>query len=282
MSADSMSADFVVRGRRPASRLGGAFARLMACASLCAAPAAFACEPADAALSGRYVSAAADSAASSAKSLQLNKDGSFRLLGVPVQGADFSGCWQRSDDIVVLVEGAAIDGEGIKRALPEPLTQADLKAVRTDGIDTLEQAVDAGLLPLGRQWANQPRRAGETVRVSVYEPRVGLAVGDAKAMLRLADGTVIEQAPTRGEDGQFEFASLPARAVVTAIGVRFPEQPDQPRWLTVSDPTKRLYLIEFDARALGAVQGGFITLSRRADGSLTSDFPDATRFKRAP
>ncbi|QWF16082.1 hypothetical protein [Lysobacter capsici] len=263
---------------RCSRRVRSAMAGSIVCVCVLAAPAAFACEPADAASSGRYVSAAAKPAAS----LQLNRDGSFRLLGVPAPGADFSGCWQRIGDAVALVEGLAIGGEGIKRALPEPLTQADLDKVRGDGIDTIKQAVDAGLLPLARAWANQPRRAGETLRVSVYEPRVGLAVGDARAMLRLADGQVIEQGPVPGDDGQFEFAGLPKRAVVKAIGVRFPEQPDRIRWLTVEDSTKVLYLIEFDARALGAAEGGGMTLTRQADGSLISDYPDATHFKRTP
>lgn len=267
--------DFAAHSSRS---LRSAIAGSIVCVSMLAAPAAFACEPADAASSGGYVSAAAKPTAS----LQLNRDGSFRLLGVPAPGADFSGCWQRIGDTVALVEGAAIGGEGIKRSLPEPLTQADLDKVRGNGIDTMQQAVDAGLLPLARAWANQPRRGDETVRVSVYEPRIGLAVGDAKAMLRLADGKVIEQSPVPGDDGQFEFASLPKRAVVKAIGVRFPEQPDRVRWLTVEDSTKLLYAIEFDARALGAGEGGGMTLTRQADGSLISDFPDATHFKRTP
>lgn len=255
-----------------------AMAGAIVCVWMLAVPAAFACAPADAASSGGYVSATAKPAAS----LQLNRDGSFHLLGVPVPDADFSGCWQRIGDTVALVEGLAIGGEGIKRALPQPLTQADLDKVRGNGIDTIQQAVDAGLLPLARAWANQPRRAGETVRVSVYEPRVGLAVGDARAMLRLADGKVIEQSPVPGDDGQFEFASLPKDAAVKAIGVRFPEQPERIRWLSVEGPIKLLYLIEFDARALGAAEGGGMTLTRQADGSLISDFPDATHFKREP
>lgn len=259
-------------------RLGSAIAGSVVCVAMLAVPTAFACESADAASSGRYVSAAAKPAAS----LQLNRDGSFRLLGVPAPGDDFSGCWQRSDGTVMLVEGAAIGGEGIQRMLPAPLTQADLDKVRGNGIDSMQQALDAGLLPFARAWANQPRRAGETVRVSVYEPRIGLAVGDAKAMLRLADGKVIEQSPVPGDDGQFEFANLPKGAVVKAIGVRFPESPDRVRWLTVEDSTKLLYAIEFDARALGAGEGGGMTLTRQADGSLISDFPDATHFKRMP
>ncbi|WP_157754144.1 hypothetical protein [Lysobacter capsici] len=273
-----MAMNFIGCAAHCSRRARSAIAGSIVGAAMLAAPAAFACALADAASSGRYVSAAAKPMAS----LQLNRDGSFHLLGVPAPGADFSGCWQRSGDTVALVEGLAIGGEGIKRALPEPLTQADLDKVRGNGIDTLQQAVDAGLLPLGRVWANQPRRAGETVRVSVYEPRVGLAVGEAKAMLRLADGQVIEQSPVPGDDGQFEFASLPKRAVVKAIGVRFPERPDRIRWLSVEDSTKLLYLIEFDARALGAAEGGGMTLTRQADGGLISDFPDAPHFKRLP
>ncbi|WP_152670123.1 hypothetical protein [Lysobacter capsici] len=273
-----MAMNFIGCAAHCSRRARSAIAGSIVGAAMLAAPAAFACEPADAASSGRYVSAAAKPTAS----LQLNRDGSFHLLGVPAPGADFSGCWQRSGDTVTLVEGLAIGGEGIKRALPEPLTQADLDKVLGNGIDTLQQALDAGLLPLGRVWANQPRRGSETVRVSVYEPRVGLAVGDAKAMLRLADGEVIEQSPVPGDDGQFEFASLPKRAVVKAIGVRFPERPDRIRWLSVEDSTKLLYLIEFDARALGAAEGGGMTLIRQADGGLISDFPDATHFKRLP
>lgn len=263
-------------------RARSAMVASIVCASMLAVPAAFACAPADKQLAGRYAAIDTSGTSNPQLQLQLNLDGSFRLHDVPSPGLEAAGCWQRSDDTVALMEGAATGGDGIKRTLPEPLTQADLDKVRGNGIDTIQQAVDAGLLPLARAWANQPRRAGETLRVSVYEPRVGLAVGDAKAMLRLADGKVIEQSPVPGDDGQFEFASLPKRAVVKAIGVRFPGQPHRVRWLTVDDSTKRLYLIEFDARALGAVEGGVMTLTRQADGSLRSDFPDATHFRRLP
>ncbi|MFQ6311866.1 hypothetical protein [Lysobacter capsici] len=277
-----MAMNFIGCAAHCCRRARSAIAGSIVGAAMLAAPAAFACAPADAALAGRYAAIDKSGKSNPQLQLQLNLDGSFRMHDVPPPGLEAAGCWQRSGDTVVLVEGLAIGGEGIKRALPEPLTQADLDKVRGNGIDTLQQAVDAGLLPLGRVWANQPRRAGETVRVSVYEPRVGLAVGEAKAMLRLADGEVIEQSPVPGDDGQFEFASLPKRAVVKAIGVRFPEQPNRIRWLSVEDSTKLLYLIEFDARALGAAEGGGMTLTRQADGSLISDFPDATHFKRLP
>ncbi|KRA17775.1 hypothetical protein [Lysobacter sp. Root604] len=251
---------------------------VLVCAWMLALPAAAACAAGDAALAGRY----AASATKAAPSLQLNADGSFRLRELPMPGMDVTGCWQRSDGTLVLVERMIDSEDGIKRALPPPLTEADLNKVRGDGIETLQQAVDAGLLPIGTWWAHRPRRAGEAVWVKVYEPRIGLAVGEAKAMLRLADGRVIEQTSKEGGDGEFEFAALPADAAVKAVGVRFPEQPDRPRWLNVDDATKLLYLIEFDANAIGASEGGAMTLTVQADRSLISDFPDATHFKRAP
>lgn len=262
---------------RMAAFRAGALAAI-ACFASPAAFAAAACAPADAALAGAY----AGTEAEARPSLQLNQDGSFRMREVPTPGLQVAGCWQRSEQTVVLVERAPDSENGIRRALPPPLTEADLDKVRGDGIDTLQQAVDAGLLPMGRWWAHRPRRAGETVRLKVYEPRYGLAVGDARGLLRLADGRTIEQSPVRGDDGTFEFEALPADAAVEAIGVRFPEQPDAPRWLSVDGPTRLLYLIEFDAQATGAGEGGVMTLTVQADRSLISDFPDATHFKRTP
>ncbi|ALN65123.1 hypothetical protein GLA29479_4286 [Lysobacter antibioticus] len=270
------------RADRPTQRRGRAVCAgvlaVIACFALPATSAIAACEPADAALAGAY----AGIEAKAAPSLQLNQDGSFRMRGVPMPGMDVAGCWQRSEQTVVLVERAPDSENGLRRKLPPPLTEADLNEVRGDGIGTLQQAVDAGLLPPGAWWAHRQRRGGETVRVKVYDPRYGLAVGDAKAMLRLSDGRVVEQSAAQGADGQFEFEALPADAAVKAIGVRFPEQPDTSRWLTVDDPTKLLYLIEFDAQATGAAEGGVMTLTVQADRSLISDFPDATHFKRAP
>ncbi|ALN79308.1 hypothetical protein LA76x_1149 [Lysobacter antibioticus] len=267
---------------RPTQRRGRAVyagvLAVIACFALPATSAIAACEPADAALAGAY----AGIEAKAAPSLQLNQDGSFRMRGVPMPGMDVAGCWQRSEQTVVLVERAPDSENGLRRKLPPPLTEADLNEVRGDGIGTLQQAVDAGLLPPGAWWAHRQRRGGETLRVKVYDPRYGLAVGDAKAMLRLSDGRVVEQSAAQGADGQFEFEALPAGAAVKAIGVRFPEQPDTSRWLTVDDPTKLLYLIEFDAQATGAAEGGVMTLTVQADRSLISDFPDATHFKRAP
>lgn len=266
------------------ARAAGAWPVLaIVCAWLLASPAVAGCASGDTALAGPYAATAGDTK----PSLQLNPDGSFRMRDVPMPGMDVSGCWQGGERSVTLVERAPDSVDGIRRALPPPLTEADLNAVRGDGIETLQQAVDAGLLPVGSWWAHRPRRAGETVWVKVYEPRIGLAVGDAKAMLRLADGRVIEQTAKQGGDGEFEFAALPADAAVKAVGVRFPEQPDRPRWLSVDDATKLLYLIEFDANAIGATkggatEGGAMTLTVQADGSLVSDFPDATHFKRAP
>lgn len=269
-------ADRSMRRRSPAV-YAGALA-VIAYFALPAKSAHAACEPADPALAGAY----AGVEAKAAPSLQLNQDGSFRMRGVPMPGMDAAGCWQRSEQTVVLMERAPDSENGLRRKLPPPLTEADLNEVRGDGIGTLQQAVDAGLLPPGAWWAHRPRRDGETVRVKVYDPRYGLAVGDAKAMLRLSDGRVLEQSAAPGADGQFEFDALPAGAAVNAIGVRFPEQPDQPRWLAVDAPTKLLYLIEFDAQATGAAEGGVMTLTVQADRTLISDFPDATHFKRAP
>lgn len=251
---------------------------LSGCAAMMSPAALAVCTPADVATAGRYDATGAQATAS----LQLNADGSFRVRDVPMAGVEASGCWQRSETTVVLMERAIDGGDGIVRTLPAPLTEADLDAVRGDGIETLQQAMDAGLLPLERWWANRPRRAGDSVRVKVYEPRYGLAVGDAKALLRLADGRVIEQASQSGSDGEFEFAGLPADAVVKAVGVRFPQQPEPPRWLNVDDTTKLLYLIEFDPHAVGAAEGGTMTLTVQADRSLISDFPEATHFKPAP
>lgn len=251
---------------------------LSGCAAMMSPAALAICAPADVATAGRYAATGAQATAS----LQLNADGSFRIRDVPMAGVEASGCWQRSRTTVALMEGTIGGGDGIVRTLPAPLTETDLGAVRGDGIETLQQAVDAGLLPLDRWWANRPRRAGDSVWVKVYEPRYGLAVGDAKALLRLADGRVIEQSSQSGSDGDFEFAGLPADAVVKAIGVRFPQQPDRPRWLDVDDATKLLYLIEFDPHAIGAAEGGMMTLTVQADRSLISDFPDATHFKPVP
>lgn len=251
---------------------------LIACVGWAPSVALAVCAPADAALAGRYAATGTQATAS----LRLDADGSFQIRDVPVAGVEASGCWQHSENTVVLMERALDGGDGIARTLPAPLTEADLSAVRGDGIETLQQAVDAGLLPLARWWANQPRNAGDSVRVKVYEPRYGLAVGDARALLRLADGRVIEQAPESGGDGEFEFSGLPVDAAVTAVGVRFPQQPDRPRWLSVDDATKRLYLIAFDANAIGAAEGGMMTLTVQTDRSLISDFPDATQFKPVP
>ena len=270
-------ADRSMRRRGPAV-YARAFAAI-ACFALPARSAIAACEPADAALAGAYAGIEANVAPSL---LQLNQDGSFRMREVPRPGMDVAGCWQRSEQTVVLVERAPDSENGLRRKLPPPLTEADLNEVRDDGIATLQQAVDAGLLPPGAWWAHRQRRGGETVRVKVYDPRYGLAVGDAKAMLRLSDGRVVEQSAAQGADGQFEFDALPADAAVNAIGVRFPEQPDKPRWMTVDGTTKLLYLVEFDAQAIGAAEGGVMTLTVQADRSLISDFPDATHFKRAP
>ncbi|MGO0999967.1 hypothetical protein [Lysobacter sp. CA196] len=275
-SAASAGLERVTRRAGPAVYASALAA--IACFVLPATSAVAACEPADAALVGAY----AGTEAKTTPSLQLSQDGSFRMRDVPMPGMDVAGCWQRSEQTVVLVERAPDSENGIKRMLPPPLTETDLEKVRGDGIGTLQEAVDAGLLPMGRWWAHRSRRPGETVRLKVYEPRYGLAVGDAKGMLRMADGRVVEQSTVQGSDGEFEFDGLPADAAVKAIGVRFPEQPDTPRWLTVDGPTKLLYLIEFDAQATGAAEGGVMTLTLQADRSLISDYPDATHFKRAP
>lgn len=235
-----------------------------------------ACKPADAALAARYASVA-----ESPVSLRLNPDGSFRVYDLPSPAPDVAGCWWREGDRVVFAPGADDGSDGIKRVLPDPLTQADLDAVRGDGIETIAQALDAGLLPAGRAWAHQARKAGEPVRVKMFDPRAGIAVGDAKLTLRLNDGRELDASPGPG-DGEYELASLSASAVVTAIGVRFPHRPERTHWLALTDSTKLLYLIEFDALAVGAIPGGPLALTVQADGSLRSDTPDDIHFKRTP
>lgn len=248
---------------------------LVAC-MMPATSAVAACKPADASLAARYASVA-----ESPVSLRLNPDGSFRVYDLPSPAPDVAGCWWREGDRVVFAPGADDGSDGIKRVLPDPLTQADLDEVRGDGIETVAQAVDAGLLPAGRVWAHQAREAGEPVWVKLFEPKAGLAVGDAKLTLRLSDGREIEANPGP-DDGEYEFASLPAGAVVTVIGVRFPHRPERMHWLTLTDSTKLLYLIEFDALAVGAIPGGPLALTVQADGSLRADTPDDIHFKRAP
>ena len=248
---------------------------LVAC-MMPATSAVAACKPADAALAASYASVA-----ESPVSLRLNLDGSFRVYDLPPPAPEVAGCWWREGDRVVFAPGANDGSDGIKRVLPDPLTQADLDEVRGDGIETIAQAVDAGLLPAGRVWVHQARKAGEPVRVKLFEPKVGVAVGDAKLTLRLNDGQEIDASPGP-DDGEYEFASLPASATVTAIGVRFPHPPERTRWLPITDSTKLLYLIEFDALAIGAIPGGPLTLTVQADGSLRSDTPDQIHFKRAP
>lgn len=250
-------------------------------AIICAMPAtsAFAnCNPADPALSARYASVG-----EAPVRLSLNQDGRFRIYDLPAVAPtpEVTGCWSRDGDRVIFAPGADTGGEGIQRVLPDPLSQADLDAVRGDGIETIAQAVDAGLLPAGRVWAHQPRKPGEPVRVKLFESKVGIAAGDAKVVLRLAGGQELEASPGSG-DGEYELASLPASAIVTAIGVRFPHPPERMRWLTTTDSTKLLYLIDFDALAVGALPGGPLTLTVQADGSLRSDTPDHIHFKRTP
>ncbi|ALN59499.1 hypothetical protein RDV84_12195 [Lysobacter yananisis] len=257
--------------------------RLSACASLAIvcgsflAGAAFAaCKPADAALAGQYASGAP-----TPLSLRLDADGRFRIYDLPPPLADIAGCWQREGARVVFAPGADGDKDGIERVLPDPLTQADLDKVRGDGIQTLEQAVDAGLLPPARWWAHQPRKPDEPLRVKVFDPRAGIAAGETRLSLRLADGREIEASPGTG-DGEFEVASLPASAAVTAIGVRFAYPPQRTRWVATTDSTKQLYLIGFDALAIGAIPGGPLALDVQADGSLLADPPDRLHFKRTP
>lgn len=251
---------------------------LIVCATLPATSVVAACLPADASLAARYASVA-----DAPVSLSLSQDGRFRVYDLPASAPapEVTGCWRREGDRVVFAPGADQDGEGIERVMPEPLTQADLAAVRGDGIETLAQAVDAGLLPAARVWAHQARQAGEPVRVKVFESKLGLAVGEVKLVLRLAGGQQIEASPGSG-DGEFEAASLPAGAAVTAIGLRFPREPERMRWLTTTDPTKLLYLIDVDALAVGVLPGGPLTLIVQADGSLRSDTPDRIHFKREP
>lgn len=273
----------------PARHRAEAFARvarLQARTRMCAlvaclipaASAVAACKPADAAVAANYASVA-----DAPISLSLNPDGRFRIYDLPAAAPtpEVTGCWSREGEHVIFAPGADTGGEGIQRVLPDPLTQADLDAVRGDGIETIAQAVDAGLLPAGRVWAHQVRKPGEPVRVKLFESKAGFAAGEAKVVLRLSDGQELEASAGTG-DGEYELASLPADAVVTAIGVRFPQPPVRMRWLTTGDSTKLLYLIDFDALAVGALPGGPLTLTVQADGSLRSDTPDHIQFKRTP
>lgn len=262
------------------ARWRGARARMLALL-VCAFPATSAvaaCKPADPALAARYASVA-----DVPVSLSLNQDGRFRIYDLPAVAPtpEVTGCWSRDGDRVIFAPGADSGGEGIQRVLPDPLTPADLDAVRGDGIETIAQAVDAGLLPAGRVWAHQVRKPGEPVRVKLFESKVGIAAGEAKVVLRLGDGQELEASAGTG-DGEYELAPLPAGAVVTAIGVRFPHPPVRTRWLTTGDSTKRLYLIDFDALTVGALPGGPLTLIVQADGSLRADTPDRIHFKRTP
>lgn len=248
----------------------------LACAALPAGTAFAACKPADAALAGQYAASGPTPFA-----LRLNADGSFRIHDLPPPLADVAGCWRRDGARLVFAPGADGDKDGIERVVPDPLTQADLDKVRGDGIETIGQAVDAGLLSGARLWAHEARKAGEPVRVKVFDPRAGIAADVVKLTLRLADGREIEASPGTG-DGEFEVASLPASAAVTAIGVRFAHPPERTRWVATTDSTKQLYLIGFDALAIGAIPGGPLALNIQADGSLLADTPDAIHFKRKP
>ncbi|MGO1073604.1 hypothetical protein [Lysobacter sp. CA199] len=280
-------------------RFGPLALALIGCLSASANAAAAACAaPGDAALVAKYTTPVDNFATPSEKSistLQMNKDGSFRWYDLPpLPYPEIAGCWQRKGDTVMLVLGAPAGGDGVKRSMPTPWTQADLNQVRREGVQTIAQAVDAGLLAAGRVWAYQTRKAGEPVRVKVYEPTIGIPPGEVKVTLRLRDGELVEGAPVPDEEqvidnrprpsgGEYLFASLPGDAAVRAIGIRFPNQPDRPRWVTVEDDTRLLYMIEFDARATASLYGGVMTFNVDADGSLSPTPPDRGEpFKRTP
>ncbi|SDW26045.1 hypothetical protein SAMN05421681_101539 [Lysobacter enzymogenes] len=296
-SAARAGAGRSVRMRRGAAR-ALVLASCLPASALATAAAAACAPPGDQALAAKYTTAVTNFAAPSEKqlsTLQMRADGRFRWYDLPpLPYPEIAGCWRRSGDTVVLVLGAADGGDGVKRSMPVAWTQADLNQVRREGVQTIQQAVDAGLLAAGRVWAHQDRKAGEPVRVKLYEPTSGAPPGDAKVSLRLRDGRIVEGAAVPDEEqvidnrpgpsgGEYLFASLPADAAVQAIGIRFPNQPDRPRWVSVEDRTKLLYMIEFDARATASLFGGTMTLIVNADGSLSPALPDRGEpFVRVP
>lgn len=270
---------------------------LSACA-LGSAAAAVCTPPADTKLVASYTTPVRGlTGEMSTSTLQVNADGSFRWSGLPMPPNEVGGCWRRQGDIVSFETHALDGGDGVERSMPEPLTQADLDRVTRfehKQIRTIAQAVEAGLMANGRLWAHQARKAGEPVRVKIYEPTVGVSPGDAKVALTLADGRVVEGAQLSEDDqvidrhpspagGEYLFASLPAGAVVKSIGIRFPNQPDRPRSVPIEDGDKLLYMIEFDADDTGSIFGGVMKLQVQANGSLGTVAPDVgPAFERAP
>lgn len=275
-----------------------AFAASIAWVGLVSLASASACESGDTKLVARYTTPVRGiTDQRSASTLQLDRDGSFRWSGLPLPVNAVGGCWRRLGDIVSLETHALDGGDGVKRSMPDPLTQADLDRVTRfehQEIRTIAQAVEAGLLANGRLWAYQTRTAGEPVRVKIYEPTVGVSPGDAKVTLTLADGRKIEGAQLSEDDqvidrhprpagGEYLFTALPANAVVTAVGIVFPNQPDRPRSVPIDDGTRRLYMIEFDANDTGSIFGGVIKLNVLGNGNLGPAPPDeGPAFERLP
>lgn len=248
---------------------------LVACGVLSMASSAMACAPADAALAGRYLTIDGSSGAS----LVLERDGRFQLLGVAGPSPNIGGCWTREGGFVTLAQTLEGAIDGLRRVLPPALTDADLKALHDPEVTSLAQAVEMGLLPAAGMWAHQPPQADGSVEVMLSEPNLGVAVGPAEVVLRLASGEVLRANDEAGQ-GAYRF-KLPDHAEVRAIGITFPTQADRPRWLTVQGPNKRLYLVEFDGVATGYAEGGRLRLEVRPDGMLVFEFPDMA-FKRAP
>lgn len=286
-------------------RFGGWASAVIACASIAAtsivatAAAAPVCAPpGDAKLVARYTTPVrgwTDELATS--TLQLDADGSFRWSGLPGPPKVIGGCWRREGDIVRFETRALDGGDGVKRAMPEPLTQADLDRVTRyehKDVRTIAQAVEAGLLANGRLWAYQTRGAGEPVRVKLYEPTIGIPPGDAKVTLTLADGQVVEGAQLSEDDqvidrhprpagGEYLFTSLPRDAAIKSIGIVFADQPDRPRTVPIEGATRLLYMIEFDANDTGSIFGGVMRLKVLANGNLDGVPPDSgPAFERVP
>lgn len=235
------------------------------------------CVPSGDALAGIYQAQAPQPLGT----LRLAADGSFSLQGLPLPAGNAQGCWRRMQDSIELyrpMHGA----DAVRRVLLPPLSDADLKRVRGPGIDTLEQAVDAGLLPARRLWTRQPAQHGKAVAVALSDSNrdVDVAPGDAKVVMRLASGRQLEG--VLDSDGLYQFTKLPDGDALHSIGVTLPTPGEHQRWLDVAGPTMRLYLIEFDSLATGYAEGGGMTLGLQHDGSLRSDFPDDTHFVRKP
>lgn len=286
-------------GRIRRHRFGLCVLALIACASIPATAAAVVCAPpGDAKPVARYTTPVRGwTDTLSTSTLQLDANGSFRWSGLPGPPSVIGGCWRREGELLRFETHALDGGDGVKLAMPEPLTQADLDRVTRyehKDIRTIAQAVEAGLLANGRLWAHQTRTAREPVRVKLYEPTIGIPPGDAKVTLSLADGRVVEGEQLSEDDqvidrhprpagGEYLFASLPPGAAVKAIGIVFANQPDRPRTVPIEGATRLLYMIEFDANDTGSIFGGVMRLKVLANGNLEGVPSDnGPAFERVP